>query len=54
VTVFVVRVEVLAALQADPVWFERAKRCKNATELQVVMVDFGRFKGFGVKEVMLS
>ena len=53
-TVFAVRVEVLAALQADPVWFERAKRCKSVGELQVVMVDFGRSKGFGVKEVMLS
>jgi hypothetical protein len=49
--IFAVRGEVLAALQADPVWFERAKRCKNAEELQGVMVDFVRSKGFRVMEV---
>ena len=50
-TIFAVRVEVLAALQVDPVWFERAKRCRSVGELQGVMVDFSRAKGFGVKEV---
>ena len=53
-TVFVVRLEVLRALRADPLWFERAKRCRSLTELQWVIVEFGKTKGFEVVEVPLK
>ena len=50
-TVFAVRVEVLRALQADPVWFEKACKCRNVKELQEVVCEFGRAKGWKVVEV---
>lgn len=53
-TIFAVRSEVIRALRADPVWFEKAWRCRNLEELQRVIVEFGKVKGFEVVEVPLK
>ena len=49
--VFAVRGRVLNALRADPEWYERALRCRSDVELEQVIVDFGRARGFKVVEV---
>lgn len=50
-TVFAVRTEVLRALLADSLWFERAKQCRSLMKLQKVVVEFGLAKGWKVVEV---
>ena len=47
-TLFAVRGEVLRAIRADPVWFEKACYCWSLEELQQVIVDFGIAKDFKV------
>jgi hypothetical protein len=43
--------KVLVALQADPVWLKRVQDCRNVRDLQKVIVDFGKEKGFVVKDL---
>ena len=49
--IFAVRMKVLVALQADPVWLKRVQDCRNVRDLQKVIVDFGEEKGFVVKDL---
>ena len=50
-TTFAVRVEVLRALLADAAWRERAYSCRNLRELEAVICEFGRAKGWKIVEV---
>jgi len=51
VTVFVARADVLRTLLADPVWKARFMKARNTAEMQQVIVEFGRAKGFEIVEV---
>ena len=53
-TVFAVRLTVLLALYADPSWRARLDNARGVAELQAVIVEFGRAKGFEVAEVPLK
>lgn len=50
-TVFAVRKSVVKALMADSAWAEKAFRCRSLEDLQRVVVEFSRAKGFKVAEV---
>jgi hypothetical protein len=57
VTVFGVRAEVLRALRGDPVWLRKAEaalRHCDLEELQRVIVEFGKAKGFEIVEVLVE
>jgi hypothetical protein len=49
--IFAIRMKVLVALQADPVWLKRVQECRNLGDLQKVIVAFGKEKGFAVKDL---
>ena len=51
---FAVRLEVLLALWAVPSWKARFLAARNVSEVQGIIVEFGRAKGFKVIEVPLK
>ena len=51
---FAVRLTVLLALYADPSWKARFLKARNTAEIQQVIVEFGKAKGFEVVEVPLK
>jgi hypothetical protein len=52
--VFIVRLEVIAALLADRAWNQRLNAVKSTREARQVIADFCKAKGLEVAEVPLK
>jgi hypothetical protein len=48
-TIFAVKRRVLEKLYADRKWRKRAVACKTLAELQQVVIEFAKAKGFRIK-----
>ncbi len=48
---FAVRYDVLAALVADKAWCERLEKAKTTADVEHVVAEFGRAKGYLIVEV---
>ena len=49
-----VRREVLAALQADPEWNKRLEEAETMAEVEKVLTDFCRARGYKIKHLEVS